>query len=298
MATGNVTTTTIDAFIPDVWSNEVIYQTVNASVLARFVKTNYDGEIAAYGNTVKVPKYSAVTIGSKSGNTAVTYTTYTESVATITIDKHKYAAFRVEDIAVAQSKPDSIAAYSAQAGRGLAKQIDTDVSSLLVDSAVTQNVGTMASSAWGDITDALIRSAVQKLDEANAPEAGRVLVVTPAQKNVILGLDKFSKADSLSGDVIRTGMLGTIYGCTVVVSNNLPTVASVASVATPATPHVHDYKVNAVFQNEAFALATQKSARVQAAYDIDYLATSVVADVLYGTGVLMPTFVCQIRTGS
>jgi len=297
MATGNMTTTTVAAFIPEIWSKEVILSATNRMVMGKLVRTDFDGDIKQFGDTVHVPVFSTVTVGSKAANTAVTYTNYTESTKDISINKHKYFAFRVEDIAKIQASPDLLAGYAAQGGAGIAKQIDTDVGALIT-AGITQNVGTMNTSAWGDITDALLRSAIQKLDEAEAPEENRHLVITPAQKNALLGIDKFVEASKRGDGVnpIPTGLFGEIYGVTVWVSNNLPTVASVASSGGGA--HVHDYKANILFQKEAFALCTQLMPRVQAVYDIDYLATSVVGDVLYGTGTLIPSFGCQIRTGS
>ena len=71
MATGNITKTSIDAFIPEVWSKEIIYQTTNASIFAGLVKRDYDGEIENKGDKVHIPLFSAVTVGDKSANTPV-----------------------------------------------------------------------------------------------------------------------------------------------------------------------------------------------------------------------------------
>ena len=297
MATGNMTVTTLDAFIPDIWSKEVIYTAVNKSVMAGLVRRDFDGEISEMGNTVKIPIYSEVTVSDKTANTAVIYTNYTETTKDIVINKHKTFAFRVDDIAKVQAKPAVLANYAAQGGLSIAKQVDVDVSALITAGDVTQNVGTMATAAWGNVTDALLRSAIQKLDEANAPEEDRYLIITPAQKNALLGIDKFVEADKIGdNNVIRRGLFGQLYGVLIYVSNNLPTVASVAS--SNGGAHVHDYKGCCLFQKNAFGLAIQQQPRVQSAYDIDYLATSVVGDVLYGVKTLQPTFACQIRTGT
>jgi len=286
----------VDAFIPDVWSKEIIYQTNNAAIFAPLVRRDFDGEIKESGNVVKVPLFSAVTVGDKNENTAVTYTNYTESTKDITINKHKFFGFRVEDLAAIQSQPDLIAGYSAQGGRGLAGAIDIDLAALITDASVTQNVGaTSSAGAYTSITDAVIRNAVQLLDEANAPSDDRFLVISPAQKNALLGIDKFVDASKI-GDpsVIRKGLFGQIYGVNVYISNNLADVAMVTSSSESAEVPAH--KACMMFHKEAFALCTQLQPRVQAAYDIDYLATSVVGDVLYGKGVLVPTFAVQIRT--
>ncbi len=296
MATGNITTTQVDAFIPEVWSKEIIYQTTNASIFASIVRRDFDGEIENQGDKVHIPLFSAVTVGDKTGNAPVDYTNYSESTKDITINKHKYFAFRVEDIASIQSQPDLIAGYAAQGGRGLANTIDQDLANLVTNAAITQNVGaTDAGGAYIDMTDAVIRNAIQLLDEANAPETDRFMVISPAQKNALLGIDKFVDASKIGdADVIRRGLFGSIYGVLVYVSNNLPDVAAVASSAGGAGVPAH--KTCMIFHKEAFALCTQLQPRVQAAYDLDYLATSIVGDALYGIGILVPDFTVQVRT--
>jgi N4-gp56 family major capsid protein len=297
MATGNIGTTAVDAFIPEIWSQEIIYQTVNKSIFANLVRRDFDGDITDSGDVVHVPLFSAVTIGDKAENTAVTYTNYSESTKDITINKHKYFAFRVEDIARIQSQPDLVAGYSAQGGAGLGKEMDTDTAALVNNAAVTQNVGAIASAGaeYTDITDAVIRNAIQKLDEANAPEDDRYIVISPAQKNAMLGIDKFVSADKVGSDtVISKGFFGMVYGVKVYISNNLPDVAAVAS--SSGASRIIGRKSCIMFHREAFALCTQLGARVQAAYDLDYLATSVVGDTLYGVGVLVPTFAVEVRT--
>lgn len=296
MATGNITKTAVDAFIPEVWSKEIIYQTTNASIFAELVRRDFDGDIENQGDKVHIPLFSAVTVGDKTGNAPVDYTNYTESTKDITIDKHKYFAFRVEDIARIQTQPDLIAGYAAQGGRGLANTIDTDISTQITNASITQNVGaTDVGGAYSDITDAVIRNAIQLLDEANVPEEGRFLVISPAQKNALLGIDKFVSADKVGdASVIRKGLFGSVYGVFVYVSNNLPNVAAVASSAGGAGVPAH--KACMMFHREAFALCTQLQPRVQAGYDLDYLATSIVGDVLYGAGILIPEFAVQVRT--
>jgi N4-gp56 family major capsid protein len=305
MATGNMTITTHAEFIPEIWSNEVLFQANNASVFANLVRRDFDGEINTSGDTVHIPLFSQVTTATKQANTAVTYTNYTESVTSITIDAHTYFAFRIEDIARVQSKPDLISGYSRQGAAGISTDMDVALATLITDATITQNVGAHTSSdaAYTDITDAVIRDAIQALDEANAPEEGRYLVISPAQKNALLGIAKFVEVDKRGDDtIISKGRFGEIYGVQVFISNNLIATASVASVASSGgasevnlEPAHHSCMM---FHREAFALATQIAPRVQAAYDLDHLATSVVGDVLYGADVLVPTFAVLVRTTS
>jgi N4-gp56 family major capsid protein len=305
MATGNMTNTTVDAFIPEVWSKEVILTANNATIFGGLVRRDFDGEINNQGDVVHVPLFSKVSTGDKQANTAVVYTNYTEVTKDITIDKHKYFAFRVEDIARIQSKPALITPYAAQGGRAIANVVDVELAALITDSTITQNVGAQTSSdaAYTDITDAVIRDAIQTLDEANAPENGRAMVISPAQKNAMLGIDKFVDASKIGdASVIRTGLFGSIYNVMIYVSNNLADVASVASVASSGGASEVNlepaHKACMMFHPEWAALATQLQPRVQSKYDLDHLADSVVGDIIYGADVLIPTFAVQIMTTS
>jgi N4-gp56 family major capsid protein len=290
MATGNFTVTTHDAFIPDIWSKQIIYTAEVKSILRGLVTTKYQGEIQAEGNTVKVPVISNVTVGDKSAGTAVTWTNYTESTVDIVINNHKYFAFRVDDMAAIQSSPDLIAPYATQGGIQIAKAVDTSLAALA--SAFSQSVGaTSSAGAYTDITDAVIRNGIQLLDEANAPENDRFLIISPAQKNAMLGIDKFVDASKLGSDeVIRTGVFGKIYDVLVLVSNNLDDTASSSGGA--------KRKSCMMFQREALALAMQREVRVQSDYFLEYLAQGVVGDVLYGVKELVDLFGVEVRVTS
>lgn len=299
MATGMINKTVIDAFVPEVWSKSVLLAASKRAIFDGIITHDFDGDIKEKGDVVHIPLFSSMTVGDMptDATTDVTLTNYTETTKDITINKHKYVAFAVRDLAKIQATPELIHQYTQQAGRDLAITRDADIAALLVDSAITQGVGTMGSAAWGDITDAMILDAIQYLDEANAPEEDRYMVISPAQKNALLRIDKFVDASKIGdSSVIRKGLFGQIYGVNVYISNNLSTVASVASVASPATPHVHDYKGCGLFHKEAFASPIQKQITLTASFENLKQAYAVVGTVLYGTGVLRPTWAVRLKT--
>ena len=69
---------------------------------------------------------------------------------------------------------------------------------------------------------------------------------------------------------LRSGMVGSLYGIDVYMSN---TVSSATADATC---------VGAIFHKTACAFASQQEVRVQSEYSIDALGTKVVSDLLYG----------------
>ena len=278
----NITVTTAANFIPELWSPEVKRAVESNLTMAKLVNRNYDGEIQKKGDTVHIVDISNLSVGDKSASSNVTYEAITEDKTSLTIDKHKYAAFKLEDIVAVQSNTSLLTEYSNKVGYALAKQIDTDLLALYV--ALGQSVGTDNT----DITAANFLSAIQYLDLADAPETDRSAVFTAGQKKAFLGVDQFVRYDAtgLGGQqnpIIR-GQFGELYGVKVFFTTNVTTAGS------PAGDH------NLMFHKEAFALALQKDIRIQSQYDLDALAEKVVGDVLYGVKEYRDTFGVVIKT--
>jgi hypothetical protein len=285
----NFTTTTSDAFIPEVWSANTIVATENALVVAQLVK-RYDADVADFGDVIHVPNISNFSDArDKSSNTSVTLDVITDTSSDITINKHKYIAFAIEDKVAKQSKYDLTAEYTERAGYSIAKSVDTDLLALY-SGLTTVDVGSYES----DMTDAFILAAMQTLDLNDVPMEDRQLLIHAGQMANLLAIDKFVKADYLGqydqATRVQNGaksrsMFGQIYGFPVYYSTNVP-------VTTGTTNYAH----NILFHKDAFALAMQMSPRVQMEYDLDLLADKVVTDILYGVATLRSTFGVEIRS--
>lgn len=282
MAVGNITPTTAANFIPEIWSPEVKRAVESNLVMAKLVLRDYEGEIQSKGDTVHIADISNLSIGDKAASTNVSYETITEDKTTITIDKHKYGAFKLEDIAAIQSNTNLLQEYSNKLGYALAKGVDTDLLSLYV--ALSQSCGADNTA----ITNDTFLAAIQYLDLADAPETDRSAVFHAGQKANFLNVDEFVRYDATgvggqNSPLIR-GRFGQLYGVDVYFTTNITTTGS------PAGDH------NLVFHKEAFALAMQRDVRMQSQYDIDALATKVVADVLYGVKEYRDTFGVVVKT--
>ena len=271
------------SFIPEVWSSEILRSVEHNLVLADKLK-RYDSDVKSKGDVLHIPELSDLTAHVKVHNTAVTLNAPTDGEKTITIDQHYETSFMIEDIAKVQSAYNLMSEYTNKAGYSIAKTVDTAISTLAAGAGVTQTVGNGST----DITDANIIRAIQYLDEADAPESDRYFVINPAAKADLMAIDKFvlrtgpgwspDNSPILNG-AKDNGFWGDIYGAKVFVSNNLVTTAS-----TPSVVH------NILFQKEWAGLAMQQSPRTQSQYKQEYLATLVTVDVLYGMGILRPTF--------
>src|SRR6185369_5013934 len=99
----NITVTTAANFIPEIWSKEVKLAVESNLTMAKLVVRDFEGDISAAGDTVHIQDISNLSVGNKAASTDVTFEAITEGQTNITIDKHKYAAFKLEDIVAVQS---------------------------------------------------------------------------------------------------------------------------------------------------------------------------------------------------
>jgi len=283
LGTNHLTTTTSAVFIPEIWLDEIRAFLKSRLVMTNVVKTiNHEGKA---GDILHIPDLSALTANDKAASTQVTLQSPTETEFTLTINKHKETSFLVEDIAGVQSNYALRSEYTGSAAYAIAKQIDTDIIGL--GSGLSQaKIGGDGVTAWAptantntgngtDLTDAGIRSAIELLDNADVPPDDRALIIHPSQKNVLLGINRFTE-QAFYGEAspIHTGEFGEIYGVKVYVTTQVPQVA--------ATDTTTMYRRNLLIHKNAFAYAHQVSPRIQTDYKLEYLANLVVVDTVYG----------------
>ena len=272
MATGAtefIDNTTADVFIPELWSMEAIVARENQLVFANLVDRKFEKGLS-YGDTIHVPGVSNLAVRTKSTNGAVTYETVTESNTDISIGTHQYAAIALENITRVQNNRDQLQLYAGKLGYALALAVD-DVLAGLIDN-FSQTVGTLAV----EFTDDDILRARQYLDDADAPQDGRVMVVSPAQETGLLKLDRFVHNDyeAVHGPARETGLEKAYVSSFM----GMPIYRSVNVEGTNAAGHD-----NGMFQKEALALIMQLAPKTYHQFDIDYIVDKVVVEQLYGT---------------
>lgn len=275
MALGSdqVTGTTIATWRPNVWSAETLKARESNLVLAPLVR-RFDRDVASKGQTVEVPNLSNIAAHAKVANTEVTLNAPTETKTTININQHFESSVLIEDFASVQSAYDAAALYREKAGYAIAEKIDNFIADDMKTN-FTQTVGT-----YGTAIDyATVLDAKQKLDEAKAPLSERYFVVTPKGHRDLLGVDEFIRYDAMGASgqpsAIKTGLVGTILGVEVMMSQNL--------VVGAGTPKQHN---NLFFHREAYALALQTQPKFEMQRKTEYLGDLIVCQALWGGKVL------------
>lgn len=230
-------------FIPEIWSGKLIENFYDATVLAAISNTDYEGEIRQYGDTVNIRTTPEITIRDYVKGQALTVENPDKPKLQLLIDKGEYFACIEDDIDKVQSDIALMDTWSKDASERMKIKIDTRVlTDLLPDISATNkgltagrisasfNLGTTGApltvtkdgaGGTSSVVDLIVDMGVV-LDEANAPEQGRFLVI-PAK---MAGLIKKSelKDASLTGDsmsIVRNGRLGMIDRFTIYVSHNL-----------------------------------------------------------------------------
>jgi N4-gp56 family major capsid protein len=284
LGTNHVTNTTGATFIPELWSDEIIAAYKQNLVMANLVsKMSFKGK---KGDTLHIPKPTRGAAALKAASTQVTLQAATESEIQVLVNKHYEYSRLIEDITETQALSSLRQFYTSDAGYALAKQVDTDLiqlgrgvqggnGTIAYDKAVIAGDGTTLYTGSNEnaITDAGIRKVIQTLDDADVPMDGRVLVLPPVARNVMMGLDRFTEQAFVgevgSGNTIRNGQIGNVYGVKVYVSTNCETATGAA-------------RIGIMFHKDAFVLAEQLGVRSQTQYKQEYLGTLFTSDMLYG----------------
>ena len=288
LGTNHVTNTTGATFIPELWSDEIIAAYKQNLVMANLVsKMSFKGK---KGDTLHIPKPTRGSASVKAASTQVTLQAATETEIQVLVNKHYEYSRLIEDITEVQALASLRKFYTGDAGYALAKQVDSDLLALgrnvqggngtiAYDKAVIGSDGSTLYTGANEaaITDAGIRKVIQTLDDADVPMDGRVLVLPPVARNVMLGLARFTEqafvGETGGGNSIRNGEIGNVYGVKVFVSTNCETATGAA-------------RIGMMFHKDAFVLAEQMGVRSQTQYKQEYLGTLFTSDMLYGVAEL------------
>ena len=268
----NVTTTTATKFIPELW-REAILDYAERSFRIRNQVTNVS-DLASGGDTIHVPRVSEETAAAKSADTAVTYSANTDGEASISINQHAYEAKRIEDIVRVQSSYDLFSLYAKSMGYGLAKKVENYLAVDIIQSATANDVTLSSDNTF---TTALVRSGLQKLLDIGVDytDGETFMYASPAGYMSLMSLGDFTdyqergpEASGVGPNI--SGQLGRIYGMPVFTSTDWDDDGGTGD------------ETASIFTKDSVLFAMQMEPRVQSEYDIDHLATSVVADVLFG----------------
>ena len=277
-ATGSsVNNTNHATFIPKLWSDEIISEYEKSLVMKPLVKSlKMAGK---KGDTINIPMPLRGSANQKVTETQVTLVADTSGNKQIIVDQHWEYSRLIEDITSIQALPSMRKFYTQDAGYALATKVDADLIATAIANFTSVGMASdtglvvpaVAGSA-GDFNDQSFRDAIQLLDDADVPMDNRKLVIPPAARNQIMGIDRYVSSDFVNGKGVVNGKIGELYGINVYVSTNLPDNGS-------------GEKPCLLFHTDALVIAEQLAVRTQTQYKQEYLADLMTADTLYGEDV-------------
>lgn len=224
---------TLDAFVPEIWANEIARNLDKFLVYAQpgIVNRDYEGEITGAGDTVRISGIGPVTVGNYTKNTNIgDPETLTDSQTTLIVDQQKYFNFQVDDIDKAQTKPKVMGKAMERAAYGMRDAIDQYIASMYADAASANWVGTEDSPKTPNNTALdtsniynLIVDCGTALTDSKCPTEGRWMVVPPWVGARIRKEPLLIKAnESGSSATLRNGEIGQIAGFRILESHNVP----------------------------------------------------------------------------
>lgn len=338
LGSNQVTITTAANFIPEQWSDEVIAAYKQKLVLGNLVtRMNFKGKKM---DTLHLPVPGRGDASAKAANTQVTLVADTASVIDVLINKHFEYSKLYEDIAEMQALSSMRQFYTEDGGYALAKRIDRDLHLL----GAGFNAGSIAGATnlyekgviGGDgvtnfsgatpgngtaLTDVGIRKVIQTLEDSDINSSELSFVIPPVEANVLRGISRFTEqAFTGTGEVLKTGRLGNLYGVEVFTSTNCPfihvnSITSTQSVTFSSTaptggafadefaltvnwstssPTDAKFRACLMLHKDAMVLAEQQAIRTQAQYKQEYLGTLVTSDTIYGVKELRDGFALAV----
>ena len=287
MAAGDLMDTTSGAgFIPELWSDAIYSFFFQANKLRSSV-SDYSSLVKGKGDTIHIPAILMQTAQAKTASAAVAWDTNKGSTpqahdvtpVDLTIGTHIYQAEIFEDILTIQSQYELISKYARMFGESLARKVETDMWAELDGFQTTVTLAADDTMATGDLESILASLYNMDIDPNRCSMAVNHLLLADIL-NPTSGIGSYfvrqdaipSGSNAAGGSHVSTGAVGLIYGMDVFFSQAIADGGTVRS--------------GAVYVPEACAFAASQDVRLQSQYDVDYLGTKVIADMIYGAKLL------------
>ncbi|MBR1460502.1 hypothetical protein IJ596_02565, partial [bacterium] len=214
---------------------------------------------------------------------SITYSSLTPTAKELEIDQKKFFAFKIDDVAKAQSNGDIMEAHLNNAKRAIEEVQDSYLLGLHTDVVSANTVGTEAAPI--ELNKSTIYSNFVKLAMAlknsNAVYAGvrPWVVINPNIEAYLLQSPEFISAYNIADKTLREGSIGQIAGMDVLVSTNLT--------------EVDDKYYVLAGTNDAITFASQL-AKIESLRDKDSFSDLVRGLYLYGAKTVQPSALAKM----
>lgn len=263
--------TEVDVTIEEIVSSQV-QEVLTAEAVMPGTVMDMSGMVGPGMDVLKIPKFGAFTVNTKSENTAVSAQINAFTSDDLSLNQHKVIQFLLEDIAEIQSKVMTAQTYINQAARDLAAEMDGAIITALVASpsaAAPDHIVDFGNTPTDTISKTDFLVARQLLNTAKVPQSDRFCLISPTREKDILGISEFVRVDESGGsESLRNGRIGRLFGFDVIMSPQ----------------GVDDGTV--FYHKSAMVFARQLAPRVQTESSLANLGTRWSVDHIYGVKAL------------
>ena len=221
----------LNNFIPAVWSQTLLENLRNDLVYGQpgVINRDYEGDIAGAGSSVKIHNIGAVTVSDYTKNTDLSNPeTLTDAETILSIDQARSFNMQIDDVDQAQQVPKVMEGAMREAAYALANDLDSYLAGLHAGAGITSGFGDNTTPVVPTTTTAYeyLADAFTSLDEANAPQQGRWIIVSPWFHGLLRKDSRFvSYGTDMNRAVLQNGVIGEAAGFNVLVSNNVKNTA-------------------------------------------------------------------------
>jgi len=294
--------TSLENVVPELWS-DMIMDYLQKKLVFRPLLQDYSDLVAGKGDVIHIPKLAAgqgaeqADLGNAGATTgasitAIKYDPTNELEATITVDQHWYAAKMVTDVGKVQALPSLMEKYTMALAYDLANKIDGYVEDQLV-AGVTTNTTTGAATIYDDLH--VIASYNEMFEEVRAKNVDPIADGCVFVCNYKVYQSLLNPASTVGAYVSNSSV---VAGAQNMISGNVPTLWGVPIVMSNQLETGISKSCAVLLHPQSFGFAASQAPRVQAAYDIDYLSTKVVADSLFGVGAINEEYSARLINGA
>ena len=278
-------TTSLGGFIPDLWADS-IYSFFFRGNKLRGTIDDYSALVKNKGDSINIPAILMQDAQDKGASTAVTWDTnkgstpqaHDVTAVNLPITSHIYQAEIFEDIATIQAQYELISKYAKAFGESLARKVETDIWAEL--DGLNTSVNTGNDNEFGSTELELLLAQLYDLDidpnqaslVVNHLMLADMFSSSSSLANMFMRNDAFGQTSGRNGAHVSEGAVGMIYGMDVYFSQAVGTGTTAVC--------------GAAYVKGACAFAASQDVRLQAQYDVDYLGTKVIADMIYGVKLL------------
>ena len=212
----------ISNFIPTVWSETLLESLEKQYVAVKNCNRDFDGDIKEMGSKVKICGVGNINIFDYTKDTDMSsMQTLTDTAVELEINRARAFNFQIDDINRAQCTPKLMKAAMHNAASSLANDSDSYVFGLYTAVEEEQTV-TNDDTTAENVIDSII-AAREKLYEGNVGDNEEIVIeVSPQIASLILKA-KVTLSNDTNDSALSGGVLGTIAGCRIYVSNNVKT---------------------------------------------------------------------------